>query len=230
MKKSLETLNKKKVSIVLSHDCEKETMELKQRILSEAEVLFFQYGIKRITMDDIAKHLGMSKKTIYQHFRDKDELVHILVTEMVNNETCSMDATSLDSTDAVKEILLVVTHLQELLSKINPMIFFDMQKYHPETWKLFKLHRDEFMRTCIIRNLKRGIEEGLFRKDINLEILSIMRMDQVDTIFNQVIYPPGKFNLSQVMTEVTEHFLYGLCTIEGHKRIIHHKQLKEEQL
>jgi len=205
-------------------------MELKQRILTEAEALFFQYGIKRITMDDIAKHLGISKKTIYQHFRDKDELVHVLITDMLNRQTCTMDTSSAEAENAVKEILLVVTHLQDLLSKINPMIFYDMQKYHPETWNLFKNHRNEYMQSCIIRNLKRGIQEGLFREEINFEIISIMRMDQVDAVFNQISYAPGKFNLSQVMTEITEHFLYGLCNLEGHKLLDQYKQVKEEQL
>ncbi|WP_207532044.1 TetR/AcrR family transcriptional regulator [Desertivirga arenae] len=223
-------MDKKKVSIVLGSDWETGSMDLKQRILSEAEGLFCQYGIKRITMDDIAKHLGMSKKTIYQHFRDKDELVHVLITEMLNRQTCTMDVSCEQAPDAVKEILMVVTHLQELLSKINPMIFYDMQKYHPETWKVFTTHRNEYMQTCITKNIERGIKEGLFRKEINAEIISIMRMDQVDAVFNQVSFAPGKFNLSEVMTEITEHFLYGLCTLEGHKQVEQYKQLHSEQL
>jgi len=181
-------------------------------------------------MDDIAKHLGMSKKTIYQHFRDKDELVHVLITEMLGRQTCTMDNSTAQSENAVHEILMVVTYLQELLSKINPMIFYDMQKYHPETWQVFKTHRNDYMQVCIINNLKRGIQEGYFRKEMNLEIISIMRMDQVDAVFNQISFAPGKFNLTEVMTEITEHFLYGLCTLKGHQLIEQYKHIKEEQL
>ncbi len=203
-------------------------MELKERIITESEALFFQYGIKRITMDDIARHLGISKKTIYLHFKDKDELVHVLITQMLNRETCVMDKSESEAENAVKEIFLVVTHLKELLSKMNPMLFYDMQKYHPQTWKLFTCHRDEYMQVCLIKNMQRGIDEGLFRKGINMEILSIMRMEQVDMIFNQVAYAPGKFNLSEVMAEVTEHYLYGLCSLKGHALINQYKQITEE--
>jgi TetR/AcrR family transcriptional regulator, cholesterol catabolism regulator len=203
-------------------------MDLKARIISEAEALFCQYGIKRITMDDIAKHLGISKKTIYLHYKDKDDLVHMLITDMLSRETCEMDRNESDSQDAIKEMFLVVTHLRALLSKMNPMIFFDLQKYHPKSWLLFKNYRYEYTKNCIAKNLKRGIEEGLFRKEIDLEIISIMRMEQIDMIFNQIAYGPGKFNLSEVMTEITEHYLYGLCTIKGHQLINKYKRATEE--
>jgi len=203
-------------------------MELKERIITEAEALFFQYGIKRITMDDIARHLGISKKTIYLHFKDKDELVHVLITQMLSRETCVMDKSEMEAENAVKEIFFVVTHLKELLSKMNPMLFYDMQKYHPQTWKLFTNHRNEYMQGCLVKNMQRGIDEGLFRKEINMEILSIMRMEQVDMVFNQVAYAPGKFNLSEVMAEVTEHYLYGLCSLKGHALINQYKQITEE--
>ena len=203
-------------------------MELKDRIIKEAEGLFCQFGIKRITMDDISKHLGISKKTIYQHFKDKNELVYMLISAMLGRENCAMDVNQKESENAVREIFLIVTHLQELLSKMNPAIFYDMQKYHPEAWELFRSFKSEYMRSCLMKNLERGINEGLFRKEINLEIISIMRMEQVDMVFNQVAFAPGKFNLSQVMTEITEHYLYGLCTLKGHELIMKYKQITEE--
>lgn len=203
-------------------------MELKERIITNTEALFCQYGIKRMTMDDIAKHLGMSKKTIYLHFKDKEELVNTVIAGMLSREDCISEENEAEAEDAVKEIFLVVTHLQELLSKMNPMLFYDMQKYHPKTWELFRNYRYEYMRKCIEKNLQRGIGEGLFRKEINMEIISIMRMEQVDMIFNQVAFAPGKFNLSQVMTEITEHYLHGLCTLKGHKLINKYKQITEE--
>ncbi|WP_207427343.1 TetR/AcrR family transcriptional regulator [Pedobacter sp. SYSU D00535] len=202
--------------------------ELKDRILKETETLFCQYGIKRITMDDIAKHLGISKKTIYQHFKDKNEIVHMVIAEMLSRETCVMDRNETESENAVHEIFLVVTHLREMLSKINPMIFFDMNKYHPATWQLFKDYRFQYMKSCVMRNMERGIAEGYFRKEINMEIMAIMRMEQVDLVFNQVAFMPGKYNLSEVLTEVTEHYLYGLCNLKGHKLVNKYKQITEE--
>ncbi|MBC7916140.1 MAG: TetR/AcrR family transcriptional regulator, partial [Pyrinomonadaceae bacterium] len=73
-----------------------------------------------------------------------------------------------------------------------------------------------------------GVDEGYFRKEINFEIIALLRIEQVDMIFNQLVFPPNKFMLSDVMTQITEHFLYGLCTLKGHKLINKYKQITEE--
>ena len=191
-------------------------MELKERIISEAEALFCQYGLKRITMDDIAKHLGISKKTIYLHFKDKDELVNKVMTDILNRESGVSAKNEVEARNAVEEIFLIVTHLRDLLSKLNPMFFYDMQKYYPKAWGLFTNYRHENLKCCLVKNLQRGVEEGIFRTGINNEIISIMRMEQIDMVFNQIAYAPGKYNLSEVMTEITEHYIYGLCNAKGH--------------
>ena len=203
-------------------------MDFRERILTEADELFCKFGIKRITMDDIAKQLGMSKKTIYQHFKDKNELVYVLIQSMLERQMKVMDINTTNATKAVEEVFLVVTHLQEMLSKMNPMIFYDLQKYHPETWALFKNFRYSYMKECLFKNLKWGVEEGLFRKELNYEIIAVLRIEQVDMIFNQIVFPPGKYLITEVMTEITEHYLYGLCTLKGHKLINKYKHITEE--
>ncbi len=203
-------------------------MELRERILTEADELFCKFGVKRITMDDVAKQLGMSKKTIYQHFKDKNELVYVLMQTKLDIQMESMDAQAVLAANAVQEVFLVVTHLQEMLSKMNPMLFYDLQKYHPEVWTLFKNFRYSYMKECLLKNLKWGVEEGLFRDNLHFEIIATMRIEQCDMVFNQIVFPPGKFIMSEVMTELTEHYLYGLCTLKGHKLINKYKQITEE--
>lgn len=203
-------------------------MELRERILKEADGLFCKFGIKRITMDDIARELGISKKTIYQHFKDKNELVYILIQEMLEMNMKVMDTRTANAANAIEEVFLVVTHLQEMLSKTNPMIFYDLHKYHPESWSLFKDFRFSYMKDCILKNIKWGIDEGYFRPEIKAEILALLRLEQVDMIFNQIVFPAGKFVMLEVMTEVTEHYLYGLCTLKGHKLINKYKHITEE--
>lgn len=203
-------------------------MDLKERILTEADELFCKFGVKRITMDDIAKQLGMSKKTIYQHFKDKNELVYVLIQNMLDMQMKAMDANTAKAGNAVEEVFLVVTHLQQMLSKMNPMIFYDLQKYHPETWNLFKNFRYSYMKECLLKNMSWGVEEGYFRKELNFEIIAVLRIEQVDMIFNQIVFPPGKYMITDVMTEITEHYLYGLCTLKGHKLINKYKHITEE--
>ncbi|HEX8376934.1 MAG TPA: TetR/AcrR family transcriptional regulator [Pedobacter sp.] len=203
-------------------------MELRERILTEADDLFCKFGVKRITMDDVAKQLGMSKKTIYQHFKDKNELVYVLIQNMLEAQMKVMDEQAASAENAVQEVFLVVTHLQDMLSKMNPMIFYDLQKYHPEVWTLFKNFRYSYMKDCLLKNLKCGVEEGLFRDNLNFEIMATMRIEQCDMVFNQIVFPPGKYMISEVMIEITEHYLYGLCTLKGHKLINKYKQITEE--
>lgn len=180
-------------------------------------------------MDDIAKHLGMSKKTIYHHFKDKNELVVDLIRNKLENQVCIMDKSTQDSINSVDEVFIEVNLMQSLLSKMNPMLFYDLQKYHPEAWTLFKLFRENSLFKVICQNLSRGITEGFYRKDINLEIIAKMRIQQIDSVFNQSTYPIGEFSILQVMTEVTEHYLYGICTLKGHKLINKYKQILEEE-
>ena len=203
-------------------------MELRDRILREADELFCKFGVKRITMDDIAKQLGISKKTIYLHFKDKNELVYVLIQNLLDKQMKDMDVHTANASNSIQEVFLVVTHLQVMLSKMNPMMFYDLQKYHPEAWNLFKNFRYSYMKDCLLKNLKWGVEDGLFRKEINFEIIAVLRIEQVDMIFNQIVFPSGKYMLSDVMTEITEHYLYGLCTLKGHKLINKYKQLTEE--
>ncbi len=180
-------------------------------------------------MDDIAKHLGMSKKTIYLHFSDKNELVVNLFQDKMENQVCIMDKSTVASGDAVQEVFNAVTNVKNMLSKMNPMLFYDLQKYHPQAWMVFKTFRESNLFKTINQNLKRGIKEGYFRSEINLDILTRMRIEQIGSVFNQITYPIKDFNISQVMTELTEHFLYGICTLKGHKLVNKYKQITEEE-
>jgi len=191
-------------------------------------MLFCQYGIKSVTMDDIAKHLGMSKKTIYLHFSDKNALVVELMRDKMENHVCVMDDCINNSEDAVHEVFFAVTQMQRLLSNMNPMLFYDLQKYHPEAWQHYVTFREKKLYGVIYDNLKRGIEEGNYRKEIKADILTWMRIGQIDTVFSQTTYPVNQYNIAGLMTEITEHFLYGLCTKEGHKLIDKYKQVTQE--
>ncbi|MFD0939753.1 TetR/AcrR family transcriptional regulator [Pedobacter boryungensis] len=200
-------------------------MEVKEYIIAEADKLFCQYGFKSVTMDDIAKHLGMSKKTIYQHFRDKDELVNILIEDKLANQDCANNQFVDKAKDAVHEIFFSLSSMHELLGNMNPKLFYDLQKYHPKAWLYFKNFKEKSMSNAILKNLERGIAEGIYREDLNKEILTQLRLDHVELIFSQHDhYTKGKYTIAQVMIEITEHFLYGICNQKGLEKINYYKQ------
>jgi hypothetical protein len=109
-------------------------------------------------------------------------------------------------------------------------LFYDLHKYHPQAWLYFKDFREKYLFTTIHDNLKRGIAESYFRKDIKADILTQMRLEQMDLIFsNSSSYTNGKYGIAYVMAELTEHFLYGICTLKGHKLINKYKEIIEEE-
>ena len=203
-------------------------MEIKDKILKGAEELFFKYGIKNITMDEIARHLGMSKKTLYQFFRDKDEMVHSLMMQKIEDDKSMCIKTYDTAENVVEEVFDMMKNLREMLGNINPIIFHELNKYYPNTWKLFDDFKNSFLLESIENSLRKGQEQDLVRKDIDIKILSRMRLENFEMAFFGRAFPTDKFNFLEVQLAMTEHFLYGICTLKGHKLINKYKNITED--
>lgn len=204
-------------------------METRDKILLGAEELFFKFGIKSMTMDDIAKHLGMSKKTIYQYFEDKDSLVQKLVSEHISANEAQMKFDSQAAKNAIEEVFVSLKHVNEMFSKTNPLVFHDLQKYHLKAWNIFKEHKDGCITKIVIENLQRGIKEGLYREDINIKILAQLRLQEIEMTFNPSIFPPTQYSMLTVMEQLLKHFLLGICTLKGHKLVNKYLQITEKE-
>ena len=109
--------------------------------------------------------------------------------------------------------------VQEMLNTMNPTIMYDLQKYHPATYKKIADHKNEFLYKLIKENLEQGIATQLYRPEINTEILSRFRLASVFMMFSPDLYPLGKYNLGTIIEEVTIHFLYGITTAKGQKLV-----------
>lgn len=200
-------------------------LDIKKYIIEESDKLFCQYGFKSVTMDDIAKHLGMSKKTIYQNFADKNELVNILIESRLTNQDCVINESAEKAKDAVHELLLTLATMNDSLTNLNPKMSYDLQKYHPKAWLYFKNFKEKSLGSAILANLERGINEGIYRPEINKDILTQLRLDHVELIFNRHDhYTANKYSIAQVMIEITEHFLYGNCNEKGLALIATYKE------
>jgi len=190
-------------------------MEIKERIIAEAREQFFRYGVKSVTMDDIARELGMSKKTIYQHFEDKDAIVYQLMMGEMAQDKCEWEALNKSSTNVIEKIVKSMDIIKHAFTEINPCTFFDIKKYHPKTWKIFEEHKQNFILTSIHQELAEGIEQGYFRTDIKVEILAIMRMEQIEMGFDPQLFPPNKFSLIDVELTMLDHYIRGILTSKG---------------
>ena len=199
-------------------------MEPKERILLKSHELFNRYGIRSVSMDDIARHLGVSKKTIYQYFADKDEVVESVAKGHMLRQKEQFERIAMESKNAVEEMVKISFCLKENMRNINPSVLFDMQKYHQSSWNEWLKFKHKFIRENIIRSMKQGIEEGFFRDDFNMEILATMRLEQVQMAFDNAVFPRDRFNMAEVQAQLFDHFIYGLFTDKGKKLYQKYKQ------
>lgn len=199
-------------------------MKAQEKILSGAEGIFNRYGIRSVTMDDIASRLGISKKTIYQSFKDKDHLVTSILKLSLAEKEKEMELISKKSANAVEEILLLMEYLAKIFSTIHPNTFYELEKYYPAAWKLFLNHRDNYILKKVKENLRAGIKQGLYRNEFDIHIMAKLRMVAVESCCSPAVFPPGEFNLSEVQIQCMTHYLYGLCTDKGFNLIQNFKK------
>ena len=190
---------------------------MQDRILNKARELMFQTGVKHVTMDDLATQLGISKKTIYQFFKDKDALVSSVVEFELANHALICNQSMEAADNAVHEIFLLMNVIQEMFNRMNPLALFEIEKYYPLAFDKIKNHKDDFIFSMISANLEKGIAEGLYRKDVDVTILSKYRLETSLIPFNIHVFHPSKFDMLKVNLQIIEHFVYGVATLEGHK-------------
>lgn len=202
-------------------------MEAKERILLKSHELFNRYGIRSVSMDDIAAQLGMSKKTVYQYYTDKDELVNAVFTAVIeeNRTYCGQDRQLADN--AIHEVFLAFDRLIDMFTNMNPSILFDMEKYHPSMFKKYREFKNGFIYGMIKSNLERGIDEGLYRSDIDIDILTRFRIHCIMLSCNSDVFPSNHNQVAQIEMQILEHFLYGLATPKGQQLIEEYKQQRK---
>ncbi|MBK7557517.1 MAG: TetR/AcrR family transcriptional regulator [Chitinophagaceae bacterium] len=202
--------------------------DTKQRIRKAAHDLVIQYSIRSVSMDDIAANLGMSKKTIYQYFKDKDELVEAVVDDVIDTNQCICNTDREKADNAVHEIFLVMDMMVEMFKTMNPSILFDMQKYHQAAFMKFQKHRNEYLYNVCRQNLERGIREELFRPEINVEIMARYRVETMLTAFNPEFQRYLKKSLLEIEEEIIIHYLFGLVTLKGYKLVLKYMEQKKK--
>ena len=204
-------------------------MEIKDRIKQKADELFRRYGIRSITMDEIANQLGISKKTIYHSFADKDELVDEVITDLLqyNKERCNRDR--FKAISAIQEVFLAMEMMDEMFENMNPVILYDLERNHPQTFKKFQHHKHSFLYMVIKENIERGKKEELYRSDINTDIAAKIRLETMMLPFNPEIFPKNKFNLVELEQQMIEYFLFGIASPKGYKLILKYKKERQKK-
>jgi TetR/AcrR family transcriptional regulator, cholesterol catabolism regulator len=189
--------------------------EKKSEILLKAAEVFMRYGIRSVTMDDLARELSVSKKTIYMYFPDKDALVQeiILMKTLLDKSCC--ETFSIQAENAIDEIFHISQFVSEMIKNIHPSVFFDLQKYHPKAWKIIQDHKWTFVYGQILQNIERGIKEKLYRDNMNPQLIARMYVAKTDMVFGGELFPSDQFDLEEVFMELFRFQVRGMANEKG---------------
>jgi TetR/AcrR family transcriptional regulator, cholesterol catabolism regulator len=205
-----------------------EELDTKEKILRGAEELFMKYGVRSISMDDIARHLAVSKKTLYQHFADKEELVMLVSKSHLERNAKEFESILNTSENSVEELARISSCMRRNLEGLNQTMMFDLQKFHPKAWSVWLEFKNKYIRESVMRNLKKGIEDGYIRPEVEPEIMAILRIELIQLAFNPDIFPREKFNMVELHSQVFDHFVFGLVTEKGRKLYLKCKEINNQ--
>ncbi len=190
---------------------------MREKILEKATDMFLNLGFKSVTMDDLAHELGISKKTIYTHFNNKtklvetttDHLFHIISTGI--DQICNLGKNPIEEIYDIKKFAM--THLKN--GKSSPQ--HQLKKYYPKIFSNLKKKQFEVMQTCVVRNINKGIEQTIYRNNLNIDFVSRIYFSGVFSIQDRELFPLGSFEMQDLEDYYLEYHLRGIVTPKGRK-------------
>jgi AcrR family transcriptional regulator len=186
-----------------------------EKIILKSEELFMRYGIKSITMDEVARHCNMSKKTIYQYFPDKDSLVKAIMEKHMAEDVCKIGQLLGQGLSALEEVLKISEFMKKDMLEIHPSVLFDLKKYHSSAYEVFEKHRDGHFMDVVSQNLVKGIAEGVYRPDIDVRLFSRLRVIELEAMFDRNLFHEPEWDIFKVQLYFIDHFVRGLVTTKG---------------
>jgi AcrR family transcriptional regulator len=168
-------------------------MDIANKILFHCFDVFLRLGIKSVSMDDISRSLGISKKTLYTYYNTKNELVSATVELHINEDEKQIKKIVNSSENAIDEMVKIARHILKFLRTMSPSTMYDLHKYHYDVWRLIETKHFAFIFTIIKQNIIRGKLEGLYREEVNEEILAKLYVQQSLSISNETVFPLSTF-------------------------------------
>lgn len=175
-------------------------------------------------MDDIARHLSISKKTIYLYFKDKNDLVLQVTGNHLEEERKEIESIKNSTSNAIETLIEESMCLRRNITDMNPSLLFDLRKYHHDAWALYLESKEKVYIRSLVETLEKGVGEGYFRQEIDPGILAILRVEQIQMSLENLTYPRTRFEFKEVQTQLFDHFLNGLLSEKGRIQIIKYKQ------
>jgi len=192
---------------------------MEEKIIGGALQLYLKYGIKSITMDDVARELGISKKTIYKIVKDKDDLVQKATEFFIAADKANIEQVVNSFSDVIEQMVQIGNYSCTVLKNLNPSVIYDMKKYHTETWNFFLNYKNTFFYEIIYNNITKGIKLGLYRSDIDVDIISKFYIGQIEVIIDDTIFPTPEYKFDILCREFLTYHMHGIATNKSIKLI-----------
>ncbi len=194
-----------------------------KHILKNVGELYMKYGIRSVTMDDIASEFGISKKTLYQLFKDKEDLVNQVFNYFMENPM--FELTMNKKGNAIDKLFSLRKHIVTVLKSYNNNLEFDLKKYYPALYKKVIEFKKNKIFEDSVQNIKEGISQGLFRDGLEVEFIAKLQVGRMLCTYNpnSGIFGEDELSLIELFDKGIDYHLHAICTEEGLK--YYHKQL-----
>lgn len=192
-------------------------MSFLETILGEILRVFKEEGIEASSQDELIRRLDIRPSTYQELFRDKEDMVRQVILYNFREQEKQDKRMLEQAANPVEEIILVLRHGIKELQEINPRYITDLQQYYPNVWQLVMEHLGTYNYHLDLDIINRGILQGYFRKDINLQLVIKIIMEQFNMLINPNIFPPERYELSEVFRSMYLYYVRGLCTEQGSK-------------
>ena len=187
------------------------------RTLDIAKKLFMKFGIKSVTMDDISKEAGISKKTIYSMVSNKAQLIDFVVERYMHSEKVAIDEIVDGSNNALEEMIKITEHVIFFLRNFKPSLTNDLKKYYKESWEKVENTHFSYIREVINKNIKRGKSEKIYREVVKEEIIAQLYMQLSYSLVNDELFPIKSFTKVELFENFIDYHLHGILSENGLK-------------
>ena len=177
--------------------------------------LYMRMGVKSVNMDEVATNLGISKKTLYVYFDNKQDLVnhcfqkhYDLVSEMINTSAAQFE-------NAIDELFAIDESCSIIMKQTNPYLLGELKRYYPNTWALIEQLKQKVLFNIMKKNLNKGIKQEIYRKEIDVDIIAMLMINRIDTLINEEVFPLTQYDFRKLLTEIRIYHLRGIATLKG---------------
>jgi hypothetical protein len=195
---------------------------MKEKVLEKATEMFLTFGFKSVTMDDLANEMGISKKTIYAHFENKTKLVEESTTYLFDSISSGIDSICALNKNPIEELLVIKKFVMQHLKDEKSSPQYQLQKYYPKIYMNIRNCQFEMMQDCVVNNIKKGVEMGIYRENLNIDFVSRIYFSGVTSIKDFKLFPSDRFPIDKLQDDYLEYHLRGIITPEGRKILNQH--------